>query len=473
MNKITKKLFLYFTIVAVFLSATVFVGFYGTFRYYSLQHHKMELQIRAATIEERLETYINNCAQNQELSAYLKVLDDISLADAYFIGRNKEFFSCTCSCGTTVAVDKKPTKEVEAFADEIFRTAEYTQKETNVKDSTVIYVGFPLVEAESVNAVVVIVDTFDFDQKSFFYAIGILFICLLIALIAATFISSHLARKFMIPIQKIAGTTKELANGNYHAKTDVQDDTEIGVLARETDVLADRLASVEQMQKDYITSISHELRTPVTVIRSSIEALYDGMVPEDKTHEYHKQMLAETISLQRLVNDMLELSRLENEEFKLKKEEIDLLQVLEDAVRAGRLMSREKGIAVHYERIAAEWLMKGDYGRLKQTFITVLDNAVKYSEQGKNIWITAKTKANHYYITIEDEGCGIAKEEEQHIFDKFYRTSNANSTGLGLVVMKNIAKRHDIGVRLHSEEGKGTRFTFIVDSYKHSEKSND
>ena len=472
MNRITKKLFLYFTIVAVFLATTVFVGFYGTFRYYSLRHHEMELRTRAENIEDKLGAYINNCAQNQELSAYLKVLDDISLADAYFIGRNKEFFTCTCSCGTTVAVDKKPTEEVEVFADEIFRTAEYTQKEVSVGDATVIYVGFPLVESGIVNAVVVIVDTFDFDQKSFLYAIGILFVCLMVALGVATFIASRLAKRFMVPIQKIAGTTKELANGNYHAKTDVQDDTEIGVLAKETDILAERLASVEQMQKDYITSISHELRTPVTVIRSSVEALCDGMVPEEKMEEYHKQMLSETISLQRLVNDMLELSRLENEEFKLKKEEIDLLQVLEDAVRAVRLMSREKNITVHYDGVADEWLMEGDYGRLKQMFITVLDNAVKYSETGGNIWISAKNKANSYYVAIEDEGCGIQKEEQQHIFDKFYRTSNASSTGLGLVVMKNIAKRHDIGVRLHSEEGKGTRFTFIVNSYKDSEKNN-
>lgn len=473
MNRITKKLFLYFTIVAVFLAATVFVGFYGTFRYYSLQHHKMELRTRAETIEEKLGTYINNCAQNQELSAYLKVLDDISLADAYFIGRNKEFFTCTCSCGTTVAVDKKPTEEVEAFADEIFITAEYTQKEVSVGDTTMIYVGVPLVEAGNVNAVVVIVDTFDFDQKSFLYAIGILFACLAVALGAAMFIASRLAKRFMLPIQKIAGTTKELANGNYHAKTEVEDNTEIGILAKETDILAERLASVEQMQKDYITSISHELRTPVAVIRSSVEALHDGMVPKEKIDEYHKQMLSETISLQRLVNDMLELSRLENEEFKLQKEEIDLLQVLEDAVRAARLMSREKNIMIHYESLTDEWLIEGDYGRLKQMFITVLDNAVKYSAPGRSVWITAKNKVKTYYISIEDEGCGIPKEEQKYIFDKFYRTSNAGSTGLGLVVMKNIAKRHDISVRLHSEEGKGTCLTFIVNAYKYSEKNDE
>ena len=204
----------------------------------------------------------------------------------------------------------------------------------------------------------------------------------------------------------------------------------------------------------------------VTVIRSSVEALHDGIVPPDKQEEYHEQMLAETISLQRLVNDMLELSRLENDEFIIQKEEIDLGQVLEDAVRGIRMISKEKNIVIHYEHLGEEWPVMGDYGRLRQMFITVLDNALKYSEAGKHIWVQAYKKSENYYVMIRDEGDGIPKEKQKHIFDKFYRSSNESSTGLGLVVMKNIAKRHGIEVRLHSEEGKGSKFTFIIPVYK-------
>lgn len=466
MNRITKKLFLYFTILAVFLSGVVFVGFYGTFRYYSYQHHKTELQTRAETIQEGLESYISSCTSNQELSAYINVLDDISLADAYFVSREGASFTCSCSCGTTVTIEKTPTKEVEEFAEEVFRTGEYKETELKVGGGTTIYAGIPVKEEGITNAVVVIVDKFDIDQKSFFYAITILFGCLLVALAASVAIASVLAKRFMVPIQKIAFAIKELANGNYKVKTNVFDNTEIGVLAKETDMLAERLASVEQMQKDYITNISHELRTPVTVIRSSVEALNDGMVPSERQEEYYKQMLSETISLQRLVNDMLELSRLENDEFIIYKEEIDLSQVLEDAVRGIRMISSEKEINLHFACITEEWSVMGDYGRLRQMFITVLDNAVKYSESGKNIWIEAHRKSDNYYITIRDEGYGISKEMQKHIFDKFYRSMNESSTGLGLVVMKNIARRHNIEVRVHSEEGKGSKFTFIIPAYK-------
>ena len=328
MNRITKKLFSYFAAIAIFLSIIVFVGFYNTFRYYTVQHHKSELQMRAETIKEGIESYIGSCTDNQELSAYINVLDDISLADAYFVSKDGATFTCSCSCGTTVTIEKTPTIEVEKFAEEIFESGEYKETEYSGKNGKTIYAGIPVKEEGVTNAVVVIVDTFDVDQKSFMYAIAILIGCLVIALMISIAIASVFAKRFMLPIQKIASTTKELANGNYKVKTQVTDSTEIGVLAKETDILAERLASVEQMQKDYITNISHELRTPVTVIRSSVEALHDGIVPPDKQEEYHEQMLAETISLQRLVNDMLELSRLENDEFIIQKEEIDLGQVL-------------------------------------------------------------------------------------------------------------------------------------------------
>lgn len=467
MNKITKKLFLYFAAITLLLAGTVFVGFYGTFRSYSLQQREAELHERAEAISERLETYINNCTQNQELATYIKVLDDISLADAYFVTENGEPLVCACSCGSVVTIEKKPTAEVQAFADGVFQTGKYTQEEIAIKAGTMIRVGIPVKENDEVTAVVVIADSFELDQKSFFNAILILLGCLCLALVLSVCISYGLAKRFMVPIQKIAYTVKLLASGTYRVKTEVNEKNEIGVLAKEMDILAERLASVEQMQNDYVTSVSHELRTPITVIRSSVEALRDGVVPEEKKTEYYKQMLSETISLQRLVNDMLEVSRLENEEFIIHKEEMNLLQTLDDAIRSIRFVAKEKNILVNYEGLDEEWMIEGDYGRIRQMFIVALDNAVKYSNADKQIWIDAKAKGDNYYITVRDEGVGISEEMQKHIFSKFYRSTNQNNTGMGLVVMKSIANRHDIEIRLHSEEGVGTKIVFIVPIYKH------
>lgn len=479
MNKITKKLFRYFTAVSVVLTIVVFAGFYGIFRYYSFQHHEQELKMRAEIIKSRLETYMNSCIGTQELGAYVRVLDDISLADAYFVTRDGSSFTCPCSCSSTVVIEKEPDETVKKFAAEVFRSGQYTEKEAARRDgSAVIYVGIPVKEESETTAVVAIVDTFDIDQGSFWLSIGVLSICLLLAFLISVLLSLILAKRFMEPIRRIAYTVGELAKGNYQAKTEINDGSEIGILARETDILSEKLAHasmeeerLEQMKNEYIANISHELRTPVTVLRSSIEALYEGMVPEDEVRMYERQMMTETISLQRLINDMLELSRLENDDFLIEKEQINLLAVLGDAVRSIRLIAGERDITIHSRKPEEEWRFTGDYGRLRQMFVIVLDNAVKYSENGTNIWIEAKKKKESYYISIRDEGCGIPDEKQKNIFDKFYRSGGkeTNGTGLGLAIMKNIAKRHGIEVRLFSEAGKGSKFSFIIPA-KNDEK---
>ena len=122
------------------------------------------------------------------------------------------------------------------------------------------------------------------------------------------------------------------------------------MLAQKLDAARRERESLEQMRKDYIANISHELRTPVTVIRSSLEAICDGIAAGDKLREYQEQCLKESISLQRLVNDMLELSRLQNKDFPIEKAGLDLLMVLDDALRAIRIIARAKEIQLNYHR---------------------------------------------------------------------------------------------------------------------------
>lgn len=472
MNRIAKRLFLYFMMVAFVLMVIVFAGFYGIFRHYSYRHHEMELQKRAETIRVRLEYFVNSCIATQELAAYVRVLDDISMADAYFVTRDGKPFTCPCSCNSTVIIEKEPDGKVKAFASDIFRSGQYTMKKSrNKEEGSVLYVGIPVKEDGEAIAVVVIVDVFDIDQGSFWLSIGILSACLLAAFVISAVLATFLTKRFMMPIHRIAYTVNELSGGNYEVKTQINDASEIGMLAHETDLLAEKLAyaskeeeRLEKMQKEYIANLSHELRTPVAVLRSSIEALYEGLVPGDEVKMYHRQMMTETISLQRLVDDMLELSRLENDGFLIEKDDIDLLLALEDAVRSIRLIAGEREITVHFRKPEDEWLYSGDYGRLRQMFVTVLDNALKYSENGRNIWIEAKEMGEYYYVSIRDEGCGIPQEKQKYIFNRFYRSNGkgVEGTGLGLAIMKSIAKHHGIEIRIYSEEGKGTKFSFII-----------
>lgn len=163
---------------------------------------------------------------------------------------------------------------------------------------------------------------------------------------------------------------------------------------------------------------------------------------------------------------MLELSRLQNKDFPIEKARLDLLMVLDDALRAIRIIARAKEIQLNYHRPQSEWRLDGDYGRLRQMFTAALDNAIKYSPDGSTVWVKTWETSDSYGISIKDQGCGIPQEEQQHIFEKFFRSGKTveKGSGLGLAIMKSIADRHSILLEIQSTYGQGTTVVFTVPS---------
>lgn len=259
----------------------------------------------------------------------------------------------------------------------------------------------------------------------------------------------------------------QLARGDYSAKTGVQKKDEIGELASAIDLLSVQLgiASREteqlfKLRRDFVANISHELRTPVTVIRGSLEALCDEVVTDPlQIKNYYHQMLNESLFLQRLVNDLLDLSRLQNTDFKIEMQELNLCDVISDVVRSAQHIARSKNIQIQQEQDTQMCLVLGDYGRLRQMFLIILDNAVKFSSPNGVVTISLKNKA----LSIRDKGIGIAPEDLPYIFDRFYKvksSENKNGTGLGLAIAKQIADRHTIHVVVNSIPDEGTEFLF-------------
>jgi len=472
MSKITNRLFRYFASLLLLFAATAFAGFSLSLLYQTYKSHERDLKERAETIAGQLEQFMEIGGSKQGRGAYLRFVDDIALADTYIINIDGSPFSY----GRHGAASDEPTEEVQKFAGRIFASGSYEHFRKKAADGgDLFYVGMPVYADGQLAAAVVIRDTSDLEQGSFLPAVSILGGCLLLALIVSGILSIVLSRRFVMPIRQIAHTAKELAGGNYQASTNVHDPTELGELAGEMDQLAQKLEAarlesirLEQAQRDYISNISHELRTPVTVIRSSLEAVCDGVVTGEKAVEYQRQMLAESISLQRLVNDMLELSRLQNKDFPIEKEQMNILSALGDAVRAVRVLAKEKEIQIFYEKGTEEWQLMGDYGRLRQMFIAALDNAIKYSPEKSQIVINTHKYTDAAVISIKDQGCGIPAADLQNIFTRFFRSKQhagqkyEKGSGLGLAIIKNIADRHGIGIHINSTYKKGTEIVFCV-----------
>ncbi|MCL2187188.1 MAG: HAMP domain-containing histidine kinase [Defluviitaleaceae bacterium] len=261
------------------------------------------------------------------------------------------------------------------------------------------------------------------------------------------------------PLDKMKTAARGIKDGDYTAQTGVKQADEIGELAEILDDMARQLGN----RRDFMADISHELRTPITVMRGSLEALCDGVVTDPAlVADYHKKMHAESLYLERLITDLFDLARLQSTEFAITMEDVNLHEVITDAVRLISPFAEAKGVQLpcptHNEKINIPPIM-GDYGRLKQLFVALLDNAVKFTPAGKNVKIYLNEIENRINVSIIDEGNGITETDLPHIFERFYRNTSAENptgTGLGLPIAKEIANRHGATLQIKSAPNEGT-----------------
>jgi len=296
----------------------------------------------------------------------------------------------------------------------------------------------------------------------------ILTLCLLISFGLSVLLAFVFSRIFTRPISSVEQLALTLASGDYNVRTYIHQEDEIGSLAQSMNVLAQRLEESRQrdealrkQQQQLFSNISHELRTPVTVIRGSLEALRDGVVNgEEEVSAYYGQMIRESRWLERLIRDLLELSRLQNAEYVLDRSTFALCDLLGDVAMSARALCEAKGVRFICEEPEASCPFTGDYTRLRQMLLAVADNAVKFTPAGRSVhlWLHSEKPC----IVIEDEGCGIAQEELPRIFDRFHTTHAAHQgTGLGLAIVREIARRHSVDIQVESTVNKGTKFTFL------------
>lgn len=287
--------------------------------------------------------------------------------------------------------------------------------------------------------------------------------------IAALFVfvlAIFLTRQLLKPLRRIQHVTQELSTGRYDVRTEIYQRDELGDLAKDVDILAVRLeeakqesANLDRLRDDFISSMSHELKTPVTVIKASTEALQQGLIAEETRQSYYDVLYQEISLLERLIQDLTDLNVLRNEKYPLQQEELNVFDVLRDAVRSQRLLAHEKDIALQDNIVEETLYIQGDYARIRQMFVIVLNNAIKYSAPGNQVRIDFSLfdKA----LTITNWGKEVESKSLARIFEPFYRDKNTKEkgVGLGLSIAKEIADRHSIVIDVKSVAGK-TSFSF-------------
>jgi two-component system phosphate regulon sensor histidine kinase PhoR len=229
------------------------------------------------------------------------------------------------------------------------------------------------------------------------------------------------------------------------------------------------LIKAERIRKDFVANVSHELKTPLTSIRGFIETLQGGAYANpEQSLNFLTMMEQDTRRLTRLIDDLLELSKLDSKRLTLKLDSIDLVEEIQKALKLFHGALAEKKIQIHFEiPTTSKTLAAADTDKLQQVLINLIDNAVKYNRVEGRILIDIRRDKNFWQISLEDTGCGIPQEAIPHIFERFYRVDKARSralggTGLGLAIVKNIIEAHGGSVRCESVLNQGSKFSITL-----------
>lgn len=296
-------------------------------------------------------------------------------------------------------------------------------------------------------------------------------VALFIGILIAIALGYLLSMNFIKPLMKANNAINTLASGNYNIEIDESRKDEFGLLSKNINSLAKRLddasrqsENLEKMRQNFIADITHELRTPVTIIRGLAEGIKDNVYDIKDSPLISNQIIHETVGMQRLIQDLLDLSKLEDPDFKLDMRTLELHEVLSDVSRSAKALLESKKQRLNLNIEEGEWNIVGDHQRLKQMFIAVIDNASKFSEQNSEIRLSAKMIDKQVIISIKDTGVGISELQQKELFKRYKKDSqnNPNGNGLGLLIVSRIAYNHKIDISVNSEENKGTEIVFTI-----------
>lgn len=227
-----------------------------------------------------------------------------------------------------------------------------------------------------------------------------------------------------------------------------------------------RIRHLENLRSDFVSNVSHEIRTPLTVIKGSTEILRESLKEDQETTRFLEIINKHTDRLTALINDLLLLSRIEQDTSELSRETYALLSIVSKALNAVELKIEEKGVIIMLD-CPPDLMVKVNNGLLEQALINLIDNAVKYSEPNSPVEVTASADEHYCRISVKDCGPGIERKHFDRLFERFYRVDEARSrkvggTGLGLAIVKHIVRAHNGSVEIVSEPGEGTIFTIVL-----------
>lgn len=460
LNGLTKRWLIQTSIsVIAFLLVACVAGAYAIHSYYYASVERKIKTYSNSIVDTYFEAYSNNDDSfEQGARNFISDFNDKSSMEVWIIDRYGNVI--ISSSGFPIS-NYTEIPEYESVVADVKSVSTWTGELSSGEKVTTLTKAILNSDGNMIGAVRYLVSLEDIDAQinSWYLIIFFVFIILvLVLLISGTVFINSIVK----PIRDINDTARMIADGNYEAKIDhyLYHD-EIGDLCNAINNMAEKIKISDKIKNDFISTVSHELRTPLTAIKGWGETLLQvGNTDPALTQRGMTVIINESSRLNGIVEELLDFSRMQSGRMTLKVEKMDVLAELDETVFAFKDRSVREGIELIYNAPDLPAPMDGDPDRIKQVFVNVLDNALKYTKQGGKIVTAAEIKDDRITITVSDTGCGISEEDLPHVKEKFYKTNmTVHGSGIGLAVVDEIIRMHNGTFDIDSVLGQGTTVT--------------
>ncbi len=334
-------------------------------------------------------------------------------------------------------------------------------------ENSMVSIGLPVYIDETVEGYLVLHTSMEEMDNLQSDVLTVMYMPFLVILLVVVVLLAYLTKMIIRPIVKLNVAAREYAKGNFEVKTGVEQNDEIGELSNSLEYMASELSKLDEYRKNFIANISHDFRSPLTSIKGYLVAMLDGTIPLEKYNRYLYIVLNESNRLTKLTASLLELNNFDTHGPILEKVNFDVVDLVRTTRNILEGVCEKKNIDVQINSSAKNTTVYADKMKIGQVIHNLIDNAIKFSPQNGIIAVSIYEKNGKLFVSVKDQGPGIAKEKQQKVFERFYKTDSSRGkdkqgTGLGLAITKEIIKAHGENINLVSTEGAGSEFVFSL-----------
>ncbi|OOB77692.1 MAG: hypothetical protein BEN19_01455 [Epulopiscium sp. Nuni2H_MBin003] len=335
------------------------------------------------------------------------------------------------------------------------------------KDSTdgeILTIGHPIIIGNQIYYILLIHAPLDYIYDILREINWLILNLLVISSIIVFMIIYLLSKHITIPLVEMNKVARQISNGEFDKRINVKGEDEVAQLGISLNNMANNLDKIEQNKNDFLSNITHDLRTPLTSIQGFVTAILDGTIPPDKTDKYLNIVLAETKRMINMTNSILELHKLQFSEIKVTKIAFDIHEMIKDVLTNLEIRVSEKNIKIQLFLEDKVQMVLADSEKIVRVVQNLLDNALKFVDEGGTIQIETVTDSNKLFVSIKNSGSKLTEEELKHIWNRFYKSDLSRSQegmGLGLVIVKEIIQSHNEKICVTSDDM--TTFCFSLE----------